>query len=153
MRSRCVLPHSRHLIRNLNNEQSVTPQYSTRHALTGWIGSAVLALGGLLHLAFGYPALMKAVAPAHLPEEAGIRAVWIALGISFVFFGAIGFIQMRSITPCRNTLLLIAGAALSNCLVLLFLVRQPTHPAVIIFGLGGILLLFSALRTPSRPTS
>ena len=131
----------------------MTPQYSARRAIPGWIGAAVLALGGLLHLAFGYPALVKAVAPAHLPEEAGIRAVWIALGMSNVFFGAIGFVQMRSITPSRNTLLLIAGAALSNCLVVLWLVREPIHPAVIIFGLGGILLLRSALLTPSGPTS
>ena len=124
----------------------------TRYALPASIGSALLALGGVLHLVIGYPRLLEGIAPAHLSIEAGIKAVWVALGLNSLFFAAIALAQVLSPFRSRIVVVLTGIAALANALTLQWFVRQ-VHPAVPIFGLAGVFLLLAASRLPARPTS
>jgi hypothetical protein len=116
------------------------------------IGSALLALGGVLHLVLGYPKFLDGIAPAHLSIEAGIKAVWIAFGFNSIFFAGIALAQVLSPFRSRIVIVLIGLAALANALTLQWFVRQ-VHPGVLIFGLAGFLLLLAASRHPARPTS
>jgi len=124
----------------------------TRYALPASIGSALLALGGVLHLVFGYPSLLEGIAAAHLSIEAGIKAVWVALGLNSLFFAGIALAQVLSPSRSRIVVLLIGIAALANAFTLQWFVRH-VHPAVPIFGLAGVFLLLAASRLPARRAS
>ena len=129
---------------------AITPL--TRYALPASIGSALLALGGVLHLAVGYPRLLEGIAAAHLSIETLIKAVWVAAGLNFLFFAGIALAQVLSPSRSRIVVVLIGIAALANAVTLQWFVRD-VHPAVPIFGLAGFFLLLAAYRLPARPSS
>jgi hypothetical protein len=131
----------------MSQEEHMAATPLTRYALPASVGSTLLALGGVLHLVFGYPSLLESIAAAHL----SIEAVWVAVGLNSLFFAGIAIAQVLSLSP-RRIVVLMGIAAVANAVTLQWFVRH-VHSAVAIFALAGFFLLLAASRLPARPTS
>jgi hypothetical protein len=109
------------------------------------MASAVLFLGAIVHIAFGYPPLARAVASVHITKAPGmspgeLKAVWLVCAVLMLSLSVLPLLVLGAAQLLRR-LSLVAGAAAFLCGALVAAFAGVTHPAVVIFALSAILFI------------
>ena len=117
-----------------------------------YAGSTVLAAGGMLHLVLGFPWLVGQLAGADPGFGSGMKAVWIASGLDYLFLSSIAVTQANSPAPSQIILIRVSMAALASASANLWFVLMVIHPAVLILSQAGILRRAAAACHPGGST-
>jgi hypothetical protein len=112
------------------------------------LGLVVLAVGAVGHLAFGYPPLVRGIeagliggAPGMSPSE--LKAVWVASSFLMLVTGTAPLLVLSSRLLFRRVASP-SGLGAIGCAIAVCVFVGGMHPAVVIFGLSGLLFTVAA---------